>query len=141
MATFLNIYISGKVCGLLTILLGTQQGPDSTDYLIRVLTGPCQELECEDYIEASQQSYSVPARFLLGFCQDCQEALEGSRRLQKALRGFRSSKVLAREQFANVKGLYIKISLIFLNLGLIYIYFFYSFSIFLIFTSYLYTRR
>ena len=61
----------GKVCGLLTVLSGTWRGPDSTDRPIRVLTGPCQELECEDHIEASWQSRSVPARFLPGSCQDC----------------------------------------------------------------------
>ena len=97
--TVCNIYAvaSGKVCGLLTVLSGTWRGPDSTDRPIRVLTGPYQELECEDYMEASWQSCSVSARFLPGSCQDCQEALGGSR----------SSRVLAREQFADEIGVII----------------------------------
>ena len=80
---FIYATTSGKVCGLLTVLLGTWRGPDSIDRPIRVLTGPCQELKCKDHIKASWQSHSVPARFLPGSCQDCQEAPGGSRRLQE----------------------------------------------------------
>src|SRR6266568_2550250 len=80
---------SAKVCGLLSVLSGTWRGPDSTDRPNRPLTGSCQEPECEC---ASWGLLAV----LLGPEQAPGRSLSG------LSGGSRSSRVLARAQFADV---------------------------------------
>ena len=79
---------SAKVCGLLSVLSGTWRGPDSTDRPNRPLTGSCQEPECEC---ASWGLLAV----LLGPEQAPGRSLSG------LSGGSRSSRVLARAQFAD----------------------------------------